>query len=490
MNESPTFYDDLDELPPAVADSIASWRRILATARAENVPDLLRNAASDLFRTREVGKTVWPDCDGIVNQAITDALADMAEAAGIDADAAQLIFAMAQRDDDTPEQINGANVSIIDEPPPATSPEEFGIASAASTVEAPEPATLITPADWPDEAPPAIDWLVAGRIPRGDVTTLHGDGGAGKTDIALQLVANVARRAADWLGHKIQGGKVLFISAEEPEREIRRRIWLHGQRDDYSLELLTDLHLWFPDETTGDTVLAIPDHHGIMRPTPLFLSIKAAIERIEPVLVISDNTAATFGGKQIDRLMARGFNNQWRTVARLPSRPAVLLLDHPSLSGLTSGTGRSGNMDWRNAPRGALYLHDADDKAEADQGIRILETAKNNYGPKGNPIRLRWDDGGLVLEKAPSSLHRLAKDAECDETFLRLLDEHNAQGRALGDRPSVVYAPRVFAALEGNGGFTAHAFARAMERLFKAGKIRLREEGSKSKRRSRIDRAG
>jgi hypothetical protein len=114
MTDAPIFDDDLDELPPAVVDSIASWRRILATARAENVPDLLRNAASDLFRTREVGKTVWPDCDGIVNQAITDALADMAEAAGIDADAAQLIFAMAQRDDDTPEQINGASVSIVD----------------------------------------------------------------------------------------------------------------------------------------------------------------------------------------------------------------------------------------------------------------------------------------------------------------------------------------------------------------------------------------
>jgi hypothetical protein len=39
----------------------------------------------------------------------------------------------------------------------------------------------------------------AGRLarrqqdPRGDVTTLHGDGGAGKTDIALRLAANVAR---------------------------------------------------------------------------------------------------------------------------------------------------------------------------------------------------------------------------------------------------------------------------------------------------------
>jgi RecA-family ATPase len=374
------------------------------------------------------------------------------------------------------------------EPPPVAA-EDYGTEPAPSE-EAPAPAALITPADWPNEEPPPVDWLAFQRIPRGDVTTLHGDGGAGKTDIALRLGANVSRGAQDWLGCEIAAGSVVVISGEEPEREVRRRIWLHAQRDGYLPESLTNLHLWFPDDTAG-AVLATPDRNGVMQPTPLFRSIEAAIRLVAPVLVIVDNVASTFAGNQNDRVNVRSYVNLFRTVARHPSSPAVLLLDHPSLSGLTTGTGRGGNMDWRNAVRSALYLYPPEDRAERDRGIRILETAKSNYGPSGTATqrRLQWVDGGLQLEHAPSSLHRIAKDAECDETFLRMLDERNAQGRHVSERKSSTYAPAIFAELEGNGGFTSQAFARAMERLFQAGKIVLHEFGPPSKRRSRIERA-
>jgi RecA-family ATPase len=170
------------------------------------------------------------------------------------------------------------------------------------------PATFITPAAWPDEAPPPVDMLVANRIPRGDVTSLHGDGGTGKTDIAIRLAANVARRASAWLGHAVETGPVVFISAEEPERDLRRRIWIHAERDGYRLETLTDLHLWLPGDD-NDTVLATADRSGVMRPTPLFTSIKATIEAIEPVLVIVDSVAATFAGSQVDRTMWRAHSS-------------------------------------------------------------------------------------------------------------------------------------------------------------------------------------
>jgi len=320
------------------------------------------------------------------------------------------------------------------------------------------------------------------------VTTLHGDGGAGKTDIALQLAANVARSAPDWLGHEIASGPVVVISAEEPEREVRRRVWLHGQREGHDAQALTGLHLWFPDETAG-AVLATPDRRGVMLPLPLFRSIEAAIAAVAPVLVLVDNVTATFAGNQNDRVMVRSYVNLWRSIARQPSAPAVLLLDHPSLSGLTSGTGRGGNMDWRNAVRSALYLRAPDDRAEADRGIRTLETAKSNYGPPGNPVRLQWGDGGLRPEHAPSSLHRLAKDAECEETFLRLLDERNAQGRHVSDKNGKNYAPSVFGEMAGNTGFTAKPFASAMNRLFEARKIVMRTVRRDGHSRDVIDRA-
>jgi RecA-family ATPase len=362
---------------------------------------------------------------------------------------------------------------------------------AAAIKEAPpvEPAALITPSQWPQGAPPPVDWLVAGRIPRGDVTTLHGDGGAGKTDIAIRLAANVARGAPDWLGHELANGPAALVSGEEPEREVRRRLWLHAERDGYTFASLNRLHLWTPN-ADGDTVLATPDRNGIMRPTRLMQQITAAIEAAAPVLVVVDNVASTFAGNQNDRVMVRSYVNLWRAVAHGPSKPAVLLLDHPSLSGLTTGTGRGGNMDWRNAVRSALYLRPADDKAEADQGIRILETVKCNYAAPGKPVRLQWAEGGLQLEHAPSSLHRLAIDAECEATFLRLLDQRIGQGRHVGEKNGRNYAPKIFADSEGNSGFTSQAFAKAMERLFAAEKIAIKTVRIDGKNRQCIDRAG
>lgn len=477
---------ELLEIPTAVADSLASWHRVIANANSDNGTDILRNAAADLFRTRKVSKTVWPECDAAVGQAIADELADMAEAIGMEPDDAQLIFSQVEQGE---EPINGHGRGVA-EPPPVASPEEYGL--PVTIDERPTsigPVVLTTPTQWPFEAPPPVDWLASGRIPRGDVTTLHGDGGAGKTDIALRLAANVARSAVDWLGHEIANGPVVLVSAEEPEREVRRRLWLHSSHDGYSLADLADLHQWFPDKT-NDAVLAVPDRFtGIMRPTRLMHSIAAAIENASPVLVVVDNVAATFAGNQNDRVMVRSYVNLWRTIAHGPTRPSVLLLDHPSLSGLTNGTGRGGSMDWRNAVRSALYLRPAEDKAEADRGVRILETAKSNYGPAGNPLRLCWSDGGLQLEHAPSSLHRLAKDSECEETFLRLLDERNAQGRPVSDKSGKNYAPAIFASNASSGGFTRQAFAGAMERLFKAKKIALRTMRIDGKPRQCLDRA-
>jgi len=377
---------------------------------------------------------------------------------------------------------------------PAPEPDAYGTITSArvpATIDdtsAIVPAKFITPAAWPNEAPPPVDWLVASRIPRGDVTTLHGDGGAGKTDIALRLGADVARGAPAWLGQEIAFGKVLFVSGEEPERELWRRMWLHSQRDGYRLDDLADsFRLWLPDNISDAAMATAAPYSSIMRPTRTLQEIAAAILDLAPILVVVDNVAATFAGNQNDRVSVRSYVNLWRQIAHGPSKPAVLLLDHPSLSGLTNGTGRGGNMDWRNAVRSALHLHAPDDKAEAERGIRILETAKINYGPPGNPLRLIWAEGGLQLEHTQPSHHRAAKDAECEEAFLRLLDQREGQGRHVsGQATAPTYAPKAFVEMPDNGGFARKAFAAAMERLLQAGKIVQVMEGPASRQRGRL----
>jgi len=327
---SATEYATAPPLPAPVADTVARWRAAMVGAQPDIAEATLRRAAIQLWRTAKVAYTVQPDDAANIRSAIADELYDMAIIGQIDADSAQCIIVEAQ----DPSTLDDEDDARVDQPPPVTSPDDYGTASPDAPAEpSVGPARFITPATWPDEAPPPVDWLAFQRIPRGDVTTLHGDGGAGKTDIALQLAANVARSAPDWLGHEIASGPVVVISAEEPEREVRRRVWLHGQREGYDAQALTGLHLWFPDETAG-AVLATPDRRGVMLPLPLFRSIEAAIAAVAPVLVLVDNVTATFAGNQNDRVMVRSYVNLWRSIARQPSAPAVLLLDHPSLSGL------------------------------------------------------------------------------------------------------------------------------------------------------------
>ncbi|HEX4410559.1 MAG TPA: AAA family ATPase [Xanthobacteraceae bacterium] len=481
FDEGETLH--LAEIPWSVSEEIASWGRILDNTTG----DKRQNFAQACRELTSLARTLPEQLD--TRHAIIDALFVMARNAEIDDDEAQALMAGQQQPSDLGHQTNGLAHEIEMAPPPA-GPDDYGPPVATIDERPSVPAAvLIGPTQWPQEAPPPVDWLVAGRIPRGDVTTLHGDGGAGKTDIALRLAANVARGAPEWLGHEITSGPVVLLSAEEPEREIRRRLWMHAEHDGYGFADLSELHQWFPGDD-HDTIFGAPDRtSGVMRSTQLLQSITAAIEQAAPVLIIVDNVAATFAGNQNDRVMVRSFVNLWRAIARGPSRPAVLLLDHPSLSGLTSNSGRGGNMDWRNSVRSALYLKPSPDQAEADRGVRILETTKSNYGPSGQPLRLLWAEGGLQLEHQPSSLHRLAKEQECDDTFLRLMDDRNAQGRFVSDKKSRNYAPTVFAEIQGGRGFTTQAFAKSMERLFQARKIALRAVRIDGKSRDVIDHA-
>lgn len=104
-----------------------------------------------------------------------------------------------------------------------------------------------TPAAWRGTEPLKQRWLAAARIPCGDLTLYSGNGGAGKTEIAVQLLVSVTAGLGDWLGCVVETGPALFLSCEEPEPNIRdriERICRHRRIDPHAIE---DLHLHFPD---------------------------------------------------------------------------------------------------------------------------------------------------------------------------------------------------------------------------------------------------
>jgi hypothetical protein len=143
-------------------------------------------------------------------------------------------------------------------------------------------------------------------------------------------------------------------------------------------------------------------------------------------------------------------------------------------------------MDWRNSVRAALHLKPAEDKAEADAGVRVLECVKNNYAPRGEAKRLEWSGGLLVPLGTASPIEQSARDAEADAKFLTLLRKAISLGMDVGPNPSSNYAPKRLAELPDAEGYTARGLVRSMSRLIEAGSIIVEEFGPPAKRRKRL----
>lgn len=346
---------------------------------------------------------------------------------------------------------------------------------------------LVSAADYADKPVPTRRFHVAPLVPCQTVTTLGGDGGTGKSLLALQLaVATTA--GTKWCGLPVTPGAVLYLSAEDDEDELHRRLDDIALAESVSLDRLKQLRI--VPLAGEDAMLAAPDpRSNILRATPLFNAVQELIETHAPSLLILDTLADLFGGSEIERAQARQFIGLLRGWA-IKHDLAVLLLAHPSLEGMRSGTGSSGSTAWNNSVRSRLYLDrvKGDDGFEADPNQRLLRTVKANYGPIGSEIRLRWQDGVFVPVGQPegSAFGAIAHQARAEQVFLELLARFGSEGRHVSATPSANFAPAVFASDAGAGGITKRGFSDAMSRLFATQRIKVVEVGPPSRRLKKI----
>lgn len=337
---------------------------------------------------------------------------------------------------------------------------------------------------------PRAAWHVPDLIPANTVAILGGDGGTGKSLVALQLaIATVEDR--QWLGMDVMFGSVLFLTAEDDLDEVHRRIAAICAADGIDVASLTDLHI--VPLAGQDALLAVPDRKtGVLGTTPLFDQLNATVAQIKPRLVVLDTLADVFGGDEINRVHARQFIGFLRGLA-LQHSTTVLLLAHPSLSGMASGSGSSGSTGWNNSVRGRLYLTrhvegSGVEVIEPDPDVRVLISKKSNYSRTGIEIRVRWSDGRFVPidQQATSFLSTLAADARAERVFLDLVEAYTAEGRHVSPNPSASYAPTVFSKDPRSTGITKRALTAAMNRLFADQRIAVREDGPPSRRYVRI----
>jgi RecA-family ATPase len=331
------------------------------------------------------------------------------------------------------------------------------------------------------------EWAVPDRIPATNLTLLSGEGAVGKSILLLQLSAAIVL-GRDWIGTLPKQGVVLYLSCEEDDDEINRR--LEDIAKHYGVtraDLKPSLHVI--SLAGKDAILGTADRTSQIRPTALFTQLRAEALRLRPMLIVVDTVADVFGGDEINRAQTRHFLTMLRgLITEIDS--AMVLASHPSLEGIKSGSGISGSTAWHNSVRSRMYFRNA---AEVDDPeLRVLEVKKANYAKTSEQILLRWKNGVYVPEPRAGSLDQMAADKKIDDLFLDLLRRFTKEGRKVSDKPSSTYAPTVFAdeAEAKTAKASRKALAEAMKRLFVGKKIRVQTDGPVSRQRNRIAEVG
>lgn len=347
----------------------------------------------------------------------------------------------------------------------------------------PESERLFRPASrWAGQPIPPRLWHVPDLIPAAQVSLFGGPPGAGKSLLAMQLAASTAL-GRPWLGREIgRTGPAVFLSAEDDEGELHRRMADISTGEGFRLNDLDQLHI--RSLAGADAILAAPINGKgkALRATRLYHRIEAEMQDHRPRLLILDTLADLHAGDENDRANARQFIGLLRGLA-LRHDCTVVVLAHPSLTGINTGSGMSGSTAWEGSVRSRLYLERVTaNSTEPDPNARRLTLMKSNYSALGQEINLRWDRGRFVVLDALSGLDRMAAGAKAERVFLALLRTCAEQGRKVNHAGGTTYAPKVFAANPQAEGVAQAGFKRAMETLLADGRIRIETEGPPSRR--------
>jgi RecA-family ATPase len=334
-----------------------------------------------------------------------------------------------------------------------------------------EPLPYVDMNTWDDVPPPPRQWVVHDRIPLQQPTLLSGEGAAGKSILALQLLCATA--LARGIGFMPEPGPVIYLGAEDSVDEIHRR--LAAILDHYRVRFAELIAGGFKvlSYAGGDAVLGELQKNGRIKPTPLFERLHRDACALRPKLIAVDALSDVFVGDEVKRDQVRQFGALGRKLC-IDANSGLIMISHPSLTGISTGTGLSGSTQWHNTVRARLYLKAPDEADEEQTDLRELVFKKNQYGPISQTIRLHWHNGLWALVPSANAFEAAAASQKADNLFMTLLQRFTEQGRNVSPNKSSTYAPAKFAEQPEakSGKLTSKDFAAAMERLLADNKIR------------------
>jgi RecA-family ATPase len=337
---------------------------------------------------------------------------------------------------------------------------------------------------WDVEPVPERKWAIKDRVPLNQAGLFSGEGGTGKS--IIELMKNVAHVAGkDWMGSLPEQGPAFYVGAEDDKDEIHIRLADIAGHYGVTFEDLTKGGLKVLCLLGQDATLCAAGKSGRIETTGLYKQLYEAAGDIKPKNISIDTLSRAFAGNEIDRVQVYAFAQHMQALAMVAGG-SVTVLSHPSLQGINNGSGISGSTAWHGAFRFRQYLKGvkATEGEQPNGDLRELQFLKNQYGPLGETIVLRYQRGLFLPEIGMSNLDKVAREAKVDAAFLFLLARFTEQGRNVSEKPNAnSFAPTIFAKEE---AATKHGIRKAdlegaMRRLFASNKIHVEPYGKPCK---------
>jgi hypothetical protein len=258
--------------------------------------------------------------------------------------------------------------------------------------------------------PPAREWIIKDWLPSGEISSLYGDGGMGKSLLIKQLAAAVATKTP-FLGLDIAADMpVLCILCEDDQNEIHRRYDAIKRESGLAFADLSPGRLRFWSRVGQNNTLATISKDGTAHLTAFYHAIEAQLSEMGegPKLLILDTLADLYAGSEIDRGEVNQFVKHVLGGLGLKHQATVLMLAHPSRAGAATGDYLSGSTAWNNAVRNRLVL-----KAhEKFDDHRVLVRQKSNYALRGEEISLYWERGVFKVAGAEREEEQVERAAD------------------------------------------------------------------------------
>ncbi len=228
-----------------------------------------------------------------------------------------------------------------------------------------------------------FDRVMGGGITRDSVSIIAAKPGAGKSTLLLQIASRLSG----------QGLRVLYVSGEESEGQLRRR----------AERVLRDIPelLWVQSTNSMNELLA-------------------SVESVDPALVIVDSiqtfSLAEFPSRPGTPTQIVECTNAMISLAKKPEHPCAVFM----AGQLTKEDELAGVRTLEHMVDTVLFM-----EADASEELRILSATKNRFGSTGEMGFFTMEENGLVQIDNPSAyfMSRRPENSRVSGTALTAIKE-------------------------------------------------------------------